>query len=75
MLSQEMEMDRGGKMILKGKSAIITGAGSGVGRAIALEFAREGCNVLVNDINAESAKEVVGQIEEMGRQGHFFRVQ
>ena len=56
-------------MNLEGKSAIVTGAGSGVGKAIALEFAKGGCNVLVNDVSAEFAKEVVGQIEEMGRQG------
>ena len=56
-------------MILEGKSALVTGAGSGVGKAIALEFAKEGADILVNDVNLESAKEVVQQIERMSRQG------
>jgi len=60
-------------MILEDKSAMITGAGRGVGRAIALEFAREGADVLVNDVDAEAATEVVQQIEEMGRKGMAYK--
>ena len=44
---------------LKGKTAIITGAASGIGRATALLFAREGASVVLTDIN-ESAGQTVG---------------
>jgi NAD(P)-dependent dehydrogenase (short-subunit alcohol dehydrogenase family) len=44
-------------MLLDGKSAVVTGAGSGVGRASALRFAEEGARVVVADISAERAQE------------------
>ncbi|MEC8479544.1 MAG: SDR family oxidoreductase [SAR324 cluster bacterium] len=49
-------------MRLKGKTAIVTGAGSGFGRGIAMRFAKEGARVGVVDINAEAAREVASQI-------------
>lgn len=52
--------------LLDGKSAIVTGAGSGVGRASALRFADEGARVLVADIDLDNAKETVRQIEGRG---------
>jgi NAD(P)-dependent dehydrogenase (short-subunit alcohol dehydrogenase family) len=52
--------------LLKGKSAIVTGAGSGVGRASALRFAEEGARVVVADIDLDNAKETVRQIEAGG---------
>jgi NAD(P)-dependent dehydrogenase (short-subunit alcohol dehydrogenase family) len=52
--------------VLDGKSAIVTGAGSGVGRASALRFAEEGARVVVADIDADHAKETVRQIEGSG---------
>jgi 3-oxoacyl-[acyl-carrier protein] reductase len=48
-------------MQLEGKVAFITGAGSGLGRAIALAFAREGTRVLATDIDERSAAEVAAQ--------------
>ena len=54
--------------MLKGKTAIITGSGRGIGRAIALAMAAQGANIVVNDVNMESADEVVAEIEAMGRQ-------
>jgi len=51
---------------LTGKSVVVTGAGSGIGRATALKFADEGAKVLVADINAEGAKAVVTEIEAAG---------
>ena len=54
--------------MLKGKTAIITGSGRGIGRAIALAMAEQGANIVVNDVNMESADEVVAEIEAMGRQ-------
>ena len=51
---------------LQDKVAIITGAGSGIGRASALRFAREGAKVVVVDINGEGASSVVQEIEQEG---------
>ena len=49
-------------MRLKDKTAIVTGAGSGFGKGIAMRFAKEGARVGVIDINAEAAREVAIQI-------------
>jgi 3-oxoacyl-[acyl-carrier protein] reductase len=46
---------------LEGKCAIVTGAGSGIGRAIALGYAREGANVLAADLNLEGARQTAAQ--------------
>src|SRR5262245_17695858 len=51
---------------LQRKSAIVTGAGSGIGRAIAARLAAEGVTVGVFDINANSAAETVAAIESAG---------
>ncbi len=53
-------------MRLRGKTAIITGSGSGIGRATAELFASEGARVIVNDKNAASAQEVVAGIRARG---------
>ena len=61
-------------MLLEGKSAIVTGAGRGVGKGIALDFAREGADVLVNYSRSEGpAKEVVQEIEKMGRKAIAYK--
>lgn len=57
-------------MKLRSKVALITGAGSGLGREIALAFAREGCAVGVNDIRSEAAEAVVKEIEAVGSEAH-----
>ncbi len=54
---------------LKGKTAIVTGAGSGIGRAIAQRLAAEGIVVGVFDIRAEAAAETVSAIEAAGGKG------
>ncbi len=46
--------------------AVVTGAGSGIGRSFALEIARRGGSVVCADINEEAAQETVALIEEMG---------
>ncbi|TWB58109.1 NAD(P)-dependent dehydrogenase (short-subunit alcohol dehydrogenase family) [Rhizobium sp. ERR 922] len=53
-------------MILKNRVAIVTGAGSGIGRAGALIMAREGAHVVVADIDLANAEETVNQIAEAG---------
>ncbi|MGQ9547858.1 MAG: 3-oxoacyl-ACP reductase family protein [Roseiflexus sp.] len=54
---------------LEGKYAIVTGASRGIGRAIALELAREGCTVGVNyQHNQALAEEVAAEIKSMGRE-------
>jgi NAD(P)-dependent dehydrogenase (short-subunit alcohol dehydrogenase family) len=58
-------------MRLEGKTAIITGAGLGMGRAAATLFAREGANVAVFDRNAEAGQETVSLIEQAGGQALF----
>ncbi len=50
-------------MLLKDKVAVITGAGSGVGRASSLRFAEEGAAVVCADIDLDRAKETVAQVE------------
>ncbi len=50
------------------KTIVITGAGSGIGRATALIFAREGANVLCADINGEAAQETVNRVNATGAQ-------
>jgi NAD(P)-dependent dehydrogenase (short-subunit alcohol dehydrogenase family) len=53
---------------LEGKSALVTGGASGIGRATALAFAREGARVAVADILEEAAQRTVTEIEAMGGQ-------
>jgi NAD(P)-dependent dehydrogenase (short-subunit alcohol dehydrogenase family) len=53
-------------MLLAGKSAIVTGAGAGVGKASALRFAEEGASVLCADLDAEAAKRTAAEIEAAG---------
>ncbi|MBP2330333.1 NAD(P)-dependent dehydrogenase (short-subunit alcohol dehydrogenase family) [Kibdelosporangium banguiense] len=51
---------------LNNSSVVVTGAGSGIGKAAALRFAEEGAKVLVADLNAETAKDVVAEIQASG---------
>lgn len=53
-------------MLLKGKVAIITGAAKGMGRGIALKFAEEGCNLVINDLNIKEAQRTVKEVESLG---------
>lgn len=61
-------------MKLNQKVAIVTGAGSGIGRATALLFAREGARVVVADVVEAAGRETVAQIEASGGEAAFVRV-
>ena len=53
--------------LLAGKTALITGAGRGIGRAIALRFAQEGANVAITDIRiTDEVEEFIAQLNAMG---------
>ena len=54
-------------MRLSGKVVIVTGAGRGIGRAISLAFAEEGCDCAVVDIDTTAADKVVNEIKLLGR--------
>lgn len=59
-------------MKLAGKVAIVTGAGSGQGRAVSIQFAREGAKILVCDINQAGADETVALVAEAGGEALAF---
>ena len=52
--------------MLKGKSAIITGASRGIGKAIAIKFAKEGANIVINYRNNEEEALKVEELEQLG---------
>ncbi len=60
-------------MILKNKVAIVTGGANGIGRAICLEFVRQGAKVVFCDIDYKSGREVVKQIEHLGYEAMFLK--
>jgi Dehydrogenases with different specificities (related to short-chain alcohol dehydrogenases) len=56
---------------IEGKTALVTGASRGIGRAIALELAREGAKVAINYSSSDAkAKEVAEEIQKTGWNGH-----
>lgn len=61
-------------MKLKDKVAMITGGGSGIGKATALQFAKEGANVAVCDINEETAKTVAEECKSAGSEAEAFKL-
>jgi 3-oxoacyl-[acyl-carrier protein] reductase len=56
-------------MVLKGQVAIVTGAGRGIGREIALRFAREGADLAILDVDGETAAETARSVVTLGRRG------
>ena len=60
-------------MVLSGKAAVITGSASGIGRAGAFLFAREGAIVVVADINEQAGRQVAEEIRQGGAEASFVR--
>lgn len=58
---------------LEGKTALVTGAGSGIGRATAVLFAREGARVIVSDVNVSGGEATVAAIQKQGGETRFIR--
>jgi NAD(P)-dependent dehydrogenase (short-subunit alcohol dehydrogenase family) len=58
----------------EGKSVIVTGAGSGIGRAAALAYAAEGASLIAADIDERNGRETVSQLRELGAPAEFIRV-
>jgi NAD(P)-dependent dehydrogenase (short-subunit alcohol dehydrogenase family) len=56
----------------QGKAALVTGAGSGIGRAIAVRLAKEGADIAVVDVNEQGAQETAAMIRELGRAAYPF---
>jgi len=59
---------------LTGQVAIVSGGGSGIGRAVVLRFAREGCKVTVADINEANAAQVAAEVQAMGGEALALRI-
>lgn len=59
--------------LMENKSGLVTGAGSGIGRASAMTFAKEGAKVVVSDIKEEAGQETVRLIKELGGEASFFK--
>ena len=59
--------------LLENKTGIVTGAGQGIGRAIAMSYAREGARVVIADFNSDMGQETVELIKEAGGEAAFIQ--
>jgi meso-butanediol dehydrogenase/(S,S)-butanediol dehydrogenase/diacetyl reductase len=60
-------------MLLKDKVAVVTGAGQGIGRAIALRLAKDGADVTIVDLNEDKMQQVANEVESLGRKAATFK--
>ena len=67
-INEEVQVMAG---LLEGRISLVTGAGSGIGRATSLVMAREGATLVVSDINADSGEETLSAVKEAGGDGMF----
>lgn len=58
---------------LEGKVALVTGAGQGIGRAIALRLARDGADIAIVDMNEAKMSDVAGEVRDIGRKATTFK--
>src|SRR5262245_19988720 len=73
-IKQYLGFNQKSDMKLAGKVALITGAARGIGRATAIELAKNGADVIVNDLDhRDEAEEVIRQIESHGGRALFFQ--
>lgn len=56
-------------MLLENRVAIVTGGAKGMGRATAVKFAQEGCNVVIADVSMKEANETLEEVKKTGRDG------
>jgi 3-oxoacyl-[acyl-carrier protein] reductase len=61
-------------MRLKGKKAIVTGAGQGIGRSIALKMAQEGADVVIAERSPDTGAQTAGEIKTLGKKAIFVAV-
>ena len=61
-------------MRLKDKKAIVTGAGQGIGRSIALKMAREGADVVIVEVNPDAGNRTKEEVEALGRNALYMKV-
>jgi NAD(P)-dependent dehydrogenase (short-subunit alcohol dehydrogenase family) len=61
------------QLLLENRVALITGSASGMGKAMALRFAKEGCDIVVADLNLDGAKKASDEVRAIGRKAYAIR--
>jgi len=60
-------------LLLENRVALITGSASGMGKAMALRFAQEGCDIVVADLNLDGAKKASDEVRSVGRKAYAIK--